>query len=150
VTRVINILLLLVAVGAAWIAIELRSLAPGLVAILSLLLAATSVAGSSQIATQCERLKGQAATVRIWGTMPKDFGDADVFIKRVWALGAGLHFQVVTLGGASSTHIKVAQPRRWSIDANGLQIADAKYVQVSGATAMRVTDQPAIEFLVHP
>ncbi|MFL5481773.1 MAG: hypothetical protein ACJ8AK_06245 [Gemmatimonadaceae bacterium] len=143
-------MLVLVGVGAAWLAIELRNLAPGLVAILSLLLAATSAAGSSQIATQCERLKGQATTVRIWGNAPKDFGDADVIIKRVWALGAGLHFHVVTLNGASSTHIKVAQPRRWSIDANGLHIADAKYVQVSGATAKRVTGQPAIEFLRPP
>jgi hypothetical protein len=82
------------------------------------------------------------------GQRAEDFGDADVFVKRVWALGAGLHFQVVAPRGASSTHIKVAQPRRWSIDANGVLIADAKYVQMSGATAKRVAGQPAIEFLL--
>ena len=150
VTRVINISLLLIGVVAAWLAIALRSLAPAVVAILLMLLVATSAAGSSQIAAQCERLKGQAVTVRIWGDAPKDFGGADVFVRRVWALGAGLHFQVVTGSGARSAHIKVAQPRRWLVDDNSLRIADAKYVQVSGATARRIAGPPAIEFLLHP
>ena len=149
-TRVINISLLVMGVVAAWLAIAFRSLAPALVAIVLVLIVATSAAGSSQIAAQFERLKGQAVTVRIWGDAPKDFGGADAFIKRVWALGAGLHFQVEIGSGARSAHIKVAQPRRWSVDQNGLRIADAKYVQVSGATAKRVAGSPAIEFLLHP
>ncbi|HEY0781020.1 MAG TPA: hypothetical protein VGE98_01090 [Thermoanaerobaculia bacterium] len=112
-----------------------------------LLLVGATAAGPGRIVKRCRHLEGQAVTLHIWGTVPRAFG-GDVVVAHLWALGAGLHLHVRTPGSASSLHVKVAQPRGWSIDESSLTIEDAKYVQVSGKTAERVAGQLAVELRV--
>lgn len=144
-TRAITIGLALIAVGAAVLAIAWGNLALGVLAIVTLLLVATSAAGPGRIVAQCHHLSGRTATLHIWGSAPQVLGDGSVVVERVWALGAGLHLHVRPGTGASPRHIKVAQPLRWSIDDGGLTIAEAKYVQVSGKTVERVVGRLALE-----
>jgi hypothetical protein len=149
-TRAITIASVLITVGLASMAISRGNLVIGMLAVGPLLLVATSAAGAGRVASRSGHLKSRAASLRIWGAAPRQFGDSELFVERVWALGAGLHFNVVKRNSAGSVHIKVAQPRRWSIDENALTIGDAKYIQVSGAAVERVAGQAAMELLLKP
>ena len=145
-TRAITAGLLLVAVCAAALALALHNLALGVVAVVSFLLTVATAAGPGRLVPQCGHLTGRPARLEIWGTTPEQLGGADVVVDRVWALGAGLHFRV-TLGNASSVHIKVAQPRGWAVSSDTLAIADAKYVQIAGATVARIAGCPALQLV---
>jgi hypothetical protein len=147
-TRAITVALLLVTVCAAALALSLHNLALGVIAAISLLLTAVTAAGPGRLVSQCAHLTGRPARLRICGAVPRQLGATDVVVDRVWALGAGLHFRV-TLGSASSVHIKVAQPRRWAVGPDTLAIADAKYVQIAGVTVARVAGCPAMQLFVH-
>jgi hypothetical protein len=113
-----------------------------------LLLIATSVAGAGRIAEEARQFQGHTVRLRIWGSEPQQVQDAPIVVKRVWALGAGLHLNAVTRNGSGALHIKVAQPRRSSSRAGVFIVGDAKYVQVSGATVPRVPRAVALEMLL--
>lgn len=144
--RAIILALTLIVICAGVAALALRNLALSIFAVVSLLFLLITAAGSGRIASSCSHLKGRSGTLRIWGREPREIGNSDVILERVWALGAGLHFSVSTAGASSRTHIKVAQPTRWSVDPNTLTIGDAKYVQVSGANVDRSPGSPALHF----
>ena len=149
-TRAITLILTLFFASAALLAIVLHNVSLAVLAIASLLFLITTVLGYGRIAVACNHLTGQAGTLHVWGAAPPQTGSADIIIKRVWALGAGLHFQVVAPRGASPVHIKVAQPRRWSVGPDALSIADAKYVQARGTTVERVPGCVALQFVLNP
>ena len=137
-------LVLIIAAGS--LAIVVHNLALGVVAVVVLLMLVASAMGAGRVAARCSHLKGQAVKVRVWGTAPSAVGQGEVVVKRIWALGAGLHFDVATNGGAS-VHIKIAQPREWSIQSDSLTIAEAKYVQVAGADVGHMPGCPAIQLV---
>jgi len=139
-----TIALALLAFGAGTVAIARGNLALAVVAVVLLLLVGATVIGPGRIVRRCRHLEGRAVTVHLWGAVPRAFGD-DVILESLWVLGAGLHLHVRAPGGASSLHVKVAQPRGWSVDESSLTIADAKYVQVAGKTAERVAERLAVE-----
>jgi hypothetical protein len=149
-TRAITLILSLFFVCAALFAIVLNNLSLAVLAVVSLLFLVTTVFGYGRIAVKCSDLTGRAGTLHLWGASPPLTGSADIVVKRVWALGAGLHFQVVASRVASPVHIKVAQPRDWSVGPDALSIADAKYVQVRGATIKRVPGCLALQFVLDP
>lgn len=145
--RSMSIALVLVIIAAGLLAIVYKNLTLGVVAIVSLLMLVASAMGAGRVATRSAHLKGKTVTVRVWGTAPPALGENPVTVQRIWALGAGLHFNVAT-PGRQSVHIKVAQPRDWSIESPAVTIADAKYVQVAGANVGHMPGCPAIQLLV--
>lgn len=143
-----SIALGLVAVCAAAAAIAFGNLAFGVFAVVALLLVGASAAGPGRIVSRCRHLEGRAARVLIWGTVPRDCRATELTVKRIWALGAGLHFNLATGQQKSLVHVKVAQPREWTIGPNAVTIADAKYVQVNGTTIERVVGSAAFEIIL--
>lgn len=146
--RAITVALAVVVFCAVAGAFVFRNLALSIFAGVSLLFLVITAAGPSRLVSSCGHLTGRAGTLRIWGNRPPQIAADNVVLDRVWALGAGLHFSVSTPGEKSRTHIKVAQPARWSVDPNSLTISDAKYVQVSGATVERSPGAPALQFVL--
>jgi hypothetical protein len=113
-----------------------------------LLVLVAAAAGSGRIAARSHHLEDRLVRVRVWGSEPQRPDNAPILVKRIWALGAGLHLNAVTGNGARPLHIKVAQPRRWSTSDKGLSVGDAKYVQISGVRIPPVPGALALEMLV--
>ena len=147
--RAITIALVLITVVSGSLAAALHNLALAGVAAVALLLLVAAAAGAGRVAAKTDHLKGRAATLHVWGSAPSSIGEANVVVEQVWALGAGLHFHVTPHDGTSSIHIKVAQPRRWSIGVDGITILEAKYVQIEGTTIGRVAGCPALALLLN-
>lgn len=149
-TRPIMIAMGVVIIAAGFFAIVLNNLALAILAIVLLLLLLATVAGPGRVVTRCGHLIGRGGTLQLWGVAPRALDSADIIIERVWALGAGLHFRVAIPHAALSAHIKVAQPRGWSISPDALTIEDAKYVQVGGEKVERAVGALALQLFLSP
>jgi hypothetical protein len=146
--RAMTVGLALAAIVLLSVAIALGNIVIALLATGPLLLIIGSAAGTGPIAGQARQFEGQTVRLRIWGMEPRQVNGAPILVKRVWPLGAGLHLSATKRDGPGMLHIKVAQPRRWSSSAGVLTVADAKYVQISGATVPSVPGTLALEVLL--
>ena len=132
------------------VAIVWRSVGIGMLAAGPLLLIVSSLDGAGRIAAEAHQFEGRTVRLRIWGIDLEQAEGSAILIKRVWALGAGLHLNAVTPHGSRALHIKVAQPRRSSRSPDALTVGDAKYIEVAGAKVPRVPRTVALEMLLEP
>jgi hypothetical protein len=81
--------------------------------------------------------------VRLWGAPPPDLGVATLVVTSVNVLGAGVHVFFRTHDGRS-LHLKVAQPREYSLAPGRVVIGSARYVQWNDRKLPTAADGPAV------
>ncbi|HEX6201689.1 MAG TPA: hypothetical protein VF100_01725 [Thermoanaerobaculia bacterium] len=112
--------------------------------IVLLFVAATSLSRAAQVAERLRELHGDAVDIEAWGSpLPLAAGRA-LRLESSRAFGAGLHLWVRAAPDRRLTHLKVAQPGALRHQPDGIEIADAAYVQWAGARIPRVPGAPAL------
>lgn len=119
-------------------------------AVMALLLLATSFSEAGRLAEATQGFLDRRAEVRVWGAPLPVPDRATITVTSVKALSAGLHVFLQVSPGGSSTHLKVAQPRRAQVLPQGLTIESAAYVQWAGKRLPRVAGAPALIISLDP
>ncbi len=121
-----------------------------MLAMLALLLLATSFSEAGRLAEAIQGFVHHAAEVRIWGAALPIPDRSTVTITSVKALSAGLHVFFQVSPGGSSIHLKVAQPSQAQVLPQQLIIESAAYVQWAGKRLPRAAGVPALTISLDP
>ena len=116
----------------------------------ALLLLATSFSEAARLAEAIQEFRHHTAEVRVWGAALPVPDHAAITVTSVMALSAGLHVFLQVSPSGSSTHLKVAQPKRAQVLPHQLTIESAAYVQWAGKRLARVTGMPALTISLEP
>jgi hypothetical protein len=119
-------------------------------AMVAVLLLATSFSQASRLTEPLARFRQQAVHVRVWGAALPGSNGAAMTLASVKALGAGLHLYLQVGAGGPATHLKIAQPSRAQLQPETVVIESARYVQWSGKRLPRITGAPAVTISLTP
>jgi hypothetical protein len=101
------------------------------------LVAGTAFSKAGQVATSLRSFCGRRVRVHVWGQPLPDTNDAPFQIESISALGAGLRISLRPVSGGSRSFLKVAQPGLATVEHDGVEIRDARYVSWNGAKLKR-------------
>jgi len=109
---------------------------------LLLLPVATSLSQAGRLAAALQTKKGRGISVVVWGAPIRGAKAAELRVKSVGAVGAGL--LIYLMDAKEKTLLKVAQPRSWLVEEDRVVIGDAAYVQWAGNRLARAEGVPAV------
>ena len=141
----------IIATAAAMLAIAFAAprfaILPIVVAVLALLLLATSLSHAGQLLEPLRIFRNRPVEIRIWGDQVPPNAGASFRIESVRALGAGLHL-FVRSGDGPLKHLKIAQPRDAEVTERVAEIGEAAYVQWLDQRQTRRLGHPALELII--
>ena len=109
---------------------------------------ATLLSRAARIARPLQELRGRTVDVEVWGASLPGGSEGALRLESARAFGAGLLLRLRRGGGGDLGLLKVAQPTEARFHPDGIEIADAAYVQWAGARLPRVSGAPALALRV--
>ena len=133
-----------VAVGYGWMSHRVTNPFTLASAILLVGAGALLLPSTHRLADRVRPLVGQSVRARAWGAALPGHEDATFRLHAVRAIGAGLHLYLLPLPDGKPLHLKVAQPTDVIVDAGGVKVPGAKYVQWAGRKIRKVEGEKAL------
>ena len=116
---------------------------PIAVAVLCLMLVATSLSKAGHFAIDLQSFEGRSVRVGVWGTPIRDGDSTALHIESITAFSAALLIFVRSASGKRIL-LKIAQPTTAEIGAQKADITDARYVSWGGKKLPNAVGLPAV------
>jgi hypothetical protein len=138
--------LLAIAIAMFVIAAARPSIVPIAVALVCLLLLATSLSHAGRLSEALRSFRNRPVEILVWGEPLPGQTEASQ-IESIRAIGAGLHF-FLTRDNSTPAHLKIAQPQSTRVGERTAEIGEARYVQWESRKLPRTTGTPAVTVVI--
>lgn len=131
------------ALAAAMLTTQFRFLAVFIAAV-AFLLGGTAFSNAGRLARSLAPFVKRSVRVKVWGAPLTATDDSPLEIGSIMAAGAGLLIYLRTGPNGKRTLLKVAQPGSARVEADRVEISEARYVSWGGTKLQPAAGHPAV------